>query len=143
MPREVTERDFRMPEFRDAKVEDYEFRGDGKLVRKDRWESAIGTIRDLVGVNRREFEIPDVVEAVRQMAEQFEDWLTVQPDSTDPDDWPPADTLLDLKLDDDSVLRGALYDRKTKVWSWRGPAPMLPVKAWREQKPVFPLQDSE
>lgn len=66
--REVTERDFRLPEFRDAKVEDYELRGDGKVVRKDRWEMAIHTIRDLCGIgSRREFEIPEVVEAVRAL----------------------------------------------------------------------------
>lgn len=41
MRRQVAELDFRLPEFRDAKVEDYEFREDGKLVRKDRWESAV------------------------------------------------------------------------------------------------------
>ena len=41
MTRMVTEEDFRMPEFRGAKVEDYEFRKDGKIVRKDRWERGI------------------------------------------------------------------------------------------------------
>lgn len=62
--REVTERDFRAPEFRDAKVEDYEFRGDGALVRKDRWEMAVHRIRELVGQgSRREFEISEVVAA--------------------------------------------------------------------------------
>ena len=62
--REVTERDFRAPEFRDAKVEDYEFRGDGALVRKDRWEMAVHRIRELVGLGgRREFEISEVVAA--------------------------------------------------------------------------------
>ena len=38
MTREVTEADFRMPEFKDAEPKDYEFRADGKIVRKDRWE---------------------------------------------------------------------------------------------------------
>ena len=70
MPREVTERDFRAPEYRDAKVEDYEFRSDGALVRKDRWEMAIHKIRDLCGLGgRREFEIPEVVEAVRAISD--------------------------------------------------------------------------
>lgn len=60
--REVTERDFRAPEFQDAKVEDYEFRADGKLVRKDRWEMAVHRIRELVGMgSHREFEISEVV----------------------------------------------------------------------------------
>lgn len=63
--REVTELDFRLPAYRDAKPEDYEFRADGAIVRKDRWERAIGTIRFEVGIDGREFEISDVIEAVR------------------------------------------------------------------------------
>ena len=59
--------DFRLPEFRDAKVEDYEFREDGKLVRKDRWESAVREIKSLVLGDTREFEIDDVVAAVRDL----------------------------------------------------------------------------
>lgn len=65
--RTVTEQDFRMPEFRDAKVEDYEIREDGKLVRKDRWQRAIWSITSIVGMSVREFEIDDVVEAVRKL----------------------------------------------------------------------------
>lgn len=67
--REVTERDFRMPEYRDAKVEDYEFRADGKLVRKDRWERGIQRIRELVGINDLEFEISDVIEEVERLVD--------------------------------------------------------------------------
>lgn len=62
--REVTERDFRAPEFRDADPADYEFRADGKIVRKDRWENAVHRIRYLLGDRRREFEIDDIVGAV-------------------------------------------------------------------------------
>lgn len=68
MTREVTERDFRMPEFRDAKPEDYEFRADGKVVRKDRWHNGILSIASIVGMNVRSFEIDDVVERVRELA---------------------------------------------------------------------------
>ncbi len=68
MTRAVTELDFRLAKYRDAKVEDYEFRGDGALVRKDRWECGIGSIRSYVGINGREFEIPDVVARVRYLA---------------------------------------------------------------------------
>lgn len=65
MTRAVTERDFRMPEFADAKVEDYEFRKDGKVVRKDRWETGIRNIASILGLlKNREFEIQDVVNAV-------------------------------------------------------------------------------
>ena len=67
MRRQVTESDFRLPEFRDEKVEDYELREDGKLVRKDRWESAVREIKSLVLGGTREFEIDDVVAAVRDL----------------------------------------------------------------------------
>lgn len=56
--RAVTELDFRKPEYRDAKVEDYEFRADGALVRKDRWEVGIRTICGLVGMSDRDFRNP-------------------------------------------------------------------------------------
>jgi hypothetical protein len=65
--REVTERDFRMPEFRDADPKDYEFREDGKIVRKDRWETGIRRIRSALGDHRREFEIDDVIQAVKAL----------------------------------------------------------------------------
>lgn len=65
--RAVTERDIRMPEFRDARLEDLEFRADGKVVRKDRWETAIYAIRSALGDQRREFEIDDVVSAVEAL----------------------------------------------------------------------------
>lgn len=73
--RVVTEADFRRPEFRDAKPEDYEFDGTGEVVRKDRWET---TVRQIVGVledaghariSRRRFELADVVSRVRSLVE--------------------------------------------------------------------------
>ena len=77
----VTERDLRMPEFRDANVEDLEFRADGKIVRKDRWETAIHSIRYALGDRRREFEVGDIVQAVEALA------ATVEPqDEPDDDD---------------------------------------------------------
>lgn len=131
---EVTERDFRSPEFRDANVEDYEFRGDGKLVRKDRWERAICSIRSMVGVSGREFEIPDVVEAVRKMAATFEGWFDVKEGSKDPDDWPETGYVVELQLEDGSVLRNACYVQVDKCWRWIGGEPPLRVVAWREQR---------
>lgn len=65
--REVTEQDFRMPEYRDANPEDYEFRTDGKLVRKDRWEIGIRAIVGILGLSRDDFEVNDTVEIVREM----------------------------------------------------------------------------
>lgn len=61
----VTEADFRAPEFRDAKVEDYEWRDDGKLVRKDRWETGIRRIANRLGLNN--WEIETVVERVNEL----------------------------------------------------------------------------
>ncbi len=68
--REVTEQDFRMPEYRDAKPEDYEFRADGKLVRKDRWERGIRSIVGILGMSRDDFEIEDVVNLIKIMHEK-------------------------------------------------------------------------
>lgn len=67
--RTVTELDFRMPEYKDAKPEDYEFRNDGKLVRKDRWKTGINKIRHRVGIGIREdWEIKDVILKVEKLA---------------------------------------------------------------------------
>lgn len=69
--RKVTERDIRLPEFRDANVEDLEFRADGKVVRKDRWENGIHRLRRVLGDYRREFEIDDIVKAVEALVSTF------------------------------------------------------------------------
>ena len=37
-PKPETERDLRVPEFRDASQDELEFCADGKIVCKDRWE---------------------------------------------------------------------------------------------------------
>lgn len=63
MTRTVTERDFRIPEFYDAEPKDYEFRSDGKLVRKDRWEEGIRSISYTVQINKG-WEIPDITKEV-------------------------------------------------------------------------------
>lgn len=128
--RKVTEQDFRMPEFRDARVEDYEFRDDGKLVRKDRWERAIHSIRFLVGNQKREFEIEEVVEAVRALAKDVDGWTSV--DRTLTEDLPPTGTRLELRLVDGSILRNASCDQRTLSWQWNGAEPPLAVSDWRE-----------
>ena len=70
----VTELDFRMPGYKDAKPEDYEFRDDGKLVRKDRWETGIQRIRHRVGVGVREdWEINDIILKVEKLATPLSD----------------------------------------------------------------------
>lgn len=71
MTRPVTERDLRMPEFADADPNDLEFRkGDGKLVRKDRWKTGFWKVAYAMGFNGRSgFEIDEVVDKVVELAE--------------------------------------------------------------------------
>jgi len=96
MNRQVTEQDFRRPEFRNEKVEDYEFRDDGALVRKDRWTTGMQIISSLMG-NRGGFEIADVVEQVRQLKGN---WCPPDPDED------PGLERIDIRLSCGSVLTG-------------------------------------
>ena len=130
--RQVTEMDFRMPEFRDARVEDYEFRADGKLVRKDRWERAVASIRFLVGIDGREFEIEDIIGAVRKMAVEQEGWLAIA--DMDPPDYPRDGCAVSIRLTDGSVLRNAQYAMAEKLWRWCGIEYAEEVVAWREER---------
>lgn len=68
IPKQVTERDFRRPEFRDADPNDYEFREDGAIVRKDRWEQGIRSIAGQEGMSGTKFEVADIVAKVDEMA---------------------------------------------------------------------------
>ena len=64
----VTELDFRMPEFKDADPNDYEFRDDGKIARKDRWEVGIRNIASILKFDVREgFEVKDVINCVQYL----------------------------------------------------------------------------
>jgi len=63
--REVTEMDFRKEEFINKNPEDYEFRDDGAIVRKDRWQIGMLNIASILGL--KDFEISDVVEIVREL----------------------------------------------------------------------------
>lgn len=73
--REVTEQDLRIPEFRDAKLEDLEFRDDGKVVRKDRFKVALYSIASKVGFGARSgFECPEVVNKVQEIVEQHKSY---------------------------------------------------------------------
>ncbi len=64
MKKEVTEKDFRSDKFKFANVDDYEFREDGEIVRKDRWEAAVRAMAGALKINTRDFEIVQVVQAV-------------------------------------------------------------------------------
>lgn len=69
--RPVTDKDFWMPEYVGKDPDDYEFRGDGKIVRKDRWEMAIHKIRGILGDGRREFDVDDVVDAIHVLVKSI------------------------------------------------------------------------
>ncbi|MEA8592979.1 hypothetical protein PZT57_30500 [Pseudomonas aeruginosa] len=128
----MTELDFRKPEYRDAKVEDYEFRADGALVRKDRWEVGIRTICGLVGMSDRDFEIPDVVSKVEQLATDQEGWMAIE-DMEDSDDYPAESTPVSIQLSDASILKGASYSPSQNAWLWRGQSFREEVSAWKEE----------
>lgn len=133
--RSVTEADFRRPEFRDADPKDYEFRHDGEIVRRDRWENAVQSIRHLVGIGGREFEIPDVVEAVRRLAGGDADWCSTA--HLDPSDTDLKDGSLHvLRLGDGSILRNAVWTKSDEGdgWMWRG-HPATDVASFRDEDP--------
>ena len=123
--RAVTESDFRLPEYRDAKVDEYEFRSDGKLVRKDRWYCAVISITCLVGQSTRDFEIDEVVEAVRVLAEKEEGWIEVE------DYLPQVDCTMSIRLSDGSFLHGALFEHGIRsTWKWNDTV-FHSIVAWR------------
>lgn len=70
--REVTEADFRLAEYRDAKVEDYEFDSTGELVRKDRWETTVRRIAIILqdagvdGIGPRYFDLGVLLERIEE-----------------------------------------------------------------------------
>jgi hypothetical protein len=66
--REVTEFDLRAEEFKhpETKLEDLEFRDDGKIVRKDRFERGFKSLVEPAGFSLRHFEIDDVVDRVEE-----------------------------------------------------------------------------
>ncbi|WP_111861395.1 hypothetical protein [Acinetobacter sp. CFCC 10889] len=68
----VTERDIRLPQFRDANIEDLEFDGTGEVVRKDRFETSMRKIYSkLCGINglssRETWTCDQVVDAIDQL----------------------------------------------------------------------------
>jgi hypothetical protein len=68
----VTEFDLRMPEFRDynLNLDDLEFRKDGKIVRKDRWETGFRKVTTLIGyTGRDEWEIDEIINELREVLE--------------------------------------------------------------------------
>lgn len=72
---EVTLQDFMYPEFRGKDPKDYEFRrGDGKIVRKDRWEKGMYSIAfAITGDGRTSFEIDNLIKTVEWLLDQIPD----------------------------------------------------------------------
>lgn len=134
--RTVSEADFRLPEFRTAKLEDYEFRpGDDKPVRKDRWQTGIFAIASAVGLlsKRDGFEVSQVVEAVELLTKDAHSWET--------EDYPEQAADLDFKLKDGSVLLGVASTPTGTGHhvTWRGVELILPaggVVGWRKSATV-------
>lgn len=67
MSREVTERDLRAAEYSDGKPDEYEFRSDGKIVRKDRFQGGMRDIAAIVFGYGHDYEIADVVKAIHRL----------------------------------------------------------------------------
>ena len=121
--RAVTERDLRMPEFRDANPEDLEFRDDGKLVRKDRWEVSLRNVVSAIGWARREFEvhevsaevrrlkgIADAAEAPRVTREQLERWHNYTADLCNRLDINSSEVLAEMFRAWEATSPAELYD---------------------------------
>ena len=62
---QVTENDFRKDEFKDKDPKDYEFRKDGVIVRKDRWEMGMRIIASILVEG--DYEIDDIIQMVRDL----------------------------------------------------------------------------
>lgn len=67
MSREVMERDLRCAEFRNGDADEYEFRDDGKIVRKDRFVMGMRDIAAILFGARHEYEIAEVIAAVHRL----------------------------------------------------------------------------
>lgn len=113
--RQVTERDLRAPEYREGEPSDYEFRSDGKVVRKDRWERGIREIKSVLRDYSREFEINDIVDRVDALVKAYNNW----------DDWEDHRDLsgvvqVIVKLEDGSILHNVTYTAADNSWTWAG-----------------------
>ncbi len=143
--RQVTERDLRRPGMEDSKPEEFEFREDGELVRKDRWQQGIRRIAAALRTSRN-FDINDIVGRVE---ETMGDWYYME--EGDDDDMPWVNVrsgiAVDFLLEDGSVLMGLTPTSQASLFEWK-PAPLMEytsqillheksegVVAWRRHRP--------
>lgn len=83
---QVTDRDIRLPQFKDAKLEDLEFDASGEVVRKDRFEKSMRKISSMLhGVNglspRDGWTCEQVVEALNiklRSSERLEELICIE-----------------------------------------------------------------
>lgn len=85
----VTERDLRDPKYGIGDPSEFEFRDDGAIVRKDRWERGIKNIAMSIGTYR-DWEVEDVVSKVNSLA-YYQAFLRETPAVID--GWPVPDPL--------------------------------------------------
>lgn len=71
MTKEVTERDLRDPRFQHGEPSDYEFREDGSIALKNRWETGLRNIASIMGMAREPWEVDDIVNMVRELRERM------------------------------------------------------------------------
>lgn len=135
MSRAVTERDLRIPEFRDVEDPDsLEFRKDGKIVRKDRWEKTIYWIVGIVGWSRREFELSDLVNEVENRVNtSLVNWHAVA-DFGEPEDKEVLMYSPDMRNPTDMLI-GKFIDGQ---WM-SGGYEMVNVTHWAD-KPLHPTE---
>ncbi len=142
MSRPVTERDFRLPEFRDASPRDYEFNEHGELVRKDRWEQALKTAARHLEVDVAQCGVEGVVEAIAKLTQVEKLWFSQGAESdgwgTPPSpstamSWPPTDKPVVVRLQDQSILFNASFSfvEGKNRWTWDGHDFTDRVVAWR------------
>lgn len=128
--RAVTEDDFRQPQYRGEKPEDYEFNANNIPVRKDRWYTAIQEIRCMVGVNGRAYEISDVIDAIKELTAREAHWMDWTEHSPDPGS---VGEYVDIKLFNGSILMLAVIT--PTGFQWNGMDFDNKVEFWREYPP--------
>lgn len=139
MTRTVTERDLRSPEFKEGAPDDYEFRADGKIVRKDRWEQGIYSINHILNKNR-DFEIADLVAQVRRLADEQFQWTDVT--YAELSDF-ANETRYDIQLPDSSILKGVTWSTdekcfKTQIGQHLVTANLSEIALFRHHTPLKP-----